>query len=533
MPVPTHPDYFTMNFSIPLQRMASTSTLWEERIIIILISLRKKFEDSCRALLKLSQQPEVNINEKLAFSRDATKLRYGRLNLDVTTNLAPLKQLIGGGDTLLDVAHRLGASQQAAVLRALLRQLGGKASNFPDREATEIAALGGAPQTFPSPASVADEHAAPTPFAAPFAAPFTPPAPMYASAAPTIPYAPPALAPYSAPFVALTPFQTPFGHGPSVAAAMEAEPAPTNGADLWRLNLPTAVVAGAAEPTVSAGQFPFDAATATWRVEIPRNALVNPLRLRLAPTPEGLQKLAGHSARLDIEACVVPHEGATDGAGCWPHYYVSTISPSAAGAPTADFTLSWPRLGAAALPHAVVLRVTARPAAAPAPGAPSNGELDVNYHPAAAAAVPAPGVGLGASYEQPPSGMAFAGTPMIQTTFDGGFGNGMGGVGFASHSVGFATPQTPRHGPVHGGAQGVGQAFATPPSVGGEGGVVCYSCGQPGHKSNKCWNKHAPQPAAPFGQAYGQPANAFGAQPQKHQQAQFQGPKGSRGRGRR
>ncbi len=170
-------------------------------------------------------------------------------------------------------------------------------------------------------------------------------------------------------------------------APVYAPPAAVSDNDYWHITLPTASN-GACPPTVNSSLFPYDTVQKSWLVEIPHNAIANPLRIELELTDRGVGLM--QASRLDVEACIVP----TAAAAPWAAEYVAAVSGQTVS--RMPFVLSWPRTPG--IPHALRLRLVVRNHADLGPIPPSAaGELDSAQVPAQfpqfATSLVAPGAG--------------------------------------------------------------------------------------------------------------------------------------------
>lgn len=150
----------------------------------------------------------------------------------------------------------------------------------------------------------------------------------------------------------------------------------------WRLTLPTATN-GTQPPAVSSEQFTYDEASSLWRVEIPSNALANPLSAQLDIMPEASEVMRRNAGRLEVEAFILPSPESADCEAPWRSQLVARLAVDQAGVGlarcgrTSRFSVSWPR--APGLPYAVVFRI--KVCVGDITGVVSSGELDTEFDP--------------------------------------------------------------------------------------------------------------------------------------------------------
>ena len=298
--------------------------------------------------LKAARRPGSNVNEQFSCDTGAGKIYCGSSNFPLNERTAALFQ---NGDKILDVAHRAGSWPEMASFRELIRQLGGQAANLFQHEVDECNLT--AP---PSPQTVADDSVllgcSPT--------------------RPTLMRSPPVTPEITYADAVQGAHVDPHAH----LVSMDAEPAPAlfSPESIWTLALPNAHNP-AGPPVVSSLHFPFDPVLRAWRCEIPSAALANPCPIRLTAN---CAELSSCLHRLDVEAYILPFQGAADGADPWSTYLVASISP-ANNSSSAEFAVSW--LSIPAMPHAVVLFLYARPEGSFVTKPMTDGRLDAQYVP--------------------------------------------------------------------------------------------------------------------------------------------------------
>jgi len=377
---------------------------WGRTVLHCIGSFARKPAKVCKTI---ANHPEstTKINVPFLYTQNAegTILGYGNFEIPVDGQYAAFRQIVDNNDTLLDVAHRMGhlmgTNPEIIEFRALLRSLGGSTNNCTANETAER----GAALWTSSPVSVAEVEggaAAPLSSAAsivPFAF-GTPTKNALSTSQPFVFGTPTPVVPFSfgtptknalstsQPFVFGEPAPVGTPAAPAInsrtlvsygggtvggtvggggGACSTALPRAVSESDLWHLKLPTATN-GPREPVVGAYEFAFDPVQKSWNFEIPCNALTNPLQLEVALTDHGVGLMQG--VRLDVEASLVPAVGAAP----WGAEYVAAVDLAQT---RMAFSVSWPRTPG--LPHAVLLRLTARDAATAAPMRPTTtGELD-------------------------------------------------------------------------------------------------------------------------------------------------------------